>query len=165
MLARLINAISPPRAPSALLVVGKFETTIHVLHLLPEDDTIERFGLTTSSSTTTFRHGGATEQAREQIGAVDGETTTSFLDDVETRARKMWNGSLSSSPAQMQTGNVETTQLVQDVLRPAALDAIPEREGRGRSMHATQMYPVFVVRIIRSRAGRILTTKPTSFPQ
>ncbi|KKZ66321.1 hypothetical protein EMCG_07922 [[Emmonsia] crescens] len=111
--------IAPPSAPSALLVVGKFGATIHVLHLVPEDGTIERFSLTTPSSTTTFRRGGATEQAREQIGMVtlhigDGETTTSFLNDIETRACKLWNDSLSSRPTQ----SVEVTQLVQDVQRP-----------------------------------------------
>jgi hypothetical protein len=169
MLARLINTFTPSTTPSALLVIGKFGATIHVLHLLPENGSIERFSLTTPSSTTTFRHGGATEQVREQIGAVtlhvgDGETADSFLDDVETRIRKLRNDSLSSSPAQLQTGSVEVTQLVQDVLQPAALDAIHEREKRDRSMHATQTYPVFVVYIIRSRAGSFLT-EPTSFPQ
>ncbi|EER39930.1 conserved hypothetical protein [Histoplasma capsulatum var. duboisii H88] len=165
MFARLINTIAPPSAPSALLVVGKFGATIHVLHLVPEDGAIERFSLTTPPSTTTFRRGGATELAREQIGVVtlhvgDGETTTSFLNDIETRARKLWDSSLSSSPSR----SVGVIQLVQDVLQPAALDAIREKEGRDRSMNATQMYPVFVVRIARSRAGRILT-EPTSFPQ
>jgi hypothetical protein len=170
MLAYLINAFTSSTNPSALLVIGKFDATIHVLHLLPENGTIERFGLTTPSSTTTFRHGGATEQVREQIGAVtlhigDGETANSFLDDVETRICKLQSDSLSFSPAQLQTGgSVEVTQLVQDVLQPAALDAIHEREKRDRSMHATQTYPVFVVYIKRSRAGGILT-EPTSFPQ
>ncbi|OOQ83196.1 hypothetical protein PEBR_36280 [Penicillium brasilianum] len=144
------NIFTASTTPSALLVIGKFGATIHILHLLPEDGTIERFGLT--SSTTTFRRGGATEQVREQIGEVtlhigDGETANSFLNDVETRIR-----------------SVQVTQLVQDVLQPAALDAIHEREKRDRSMHATQTYPVFVVYITRSRAGRILT-EPTSFPQ
>ncbi|EGC41004.1 conserved hypothetical protein [Histoplasma capsulatum var. duboisii H88] len=138
-------------APSALLVVGKFGATIHVLHLVPEDGAIERFSLTTPSST--FRNGGATEQARQQIGLVtlhvgDGETTTNFLNDIEARARKLWNSSLSLSP----TRSVEVIQLVQNVLQPAALDVIREKEGRDRSMNATQMYPVFVVHIARSRA-------------
>lgn len=168
MLTRLINLFTRSALPSALLVIGNFGAIIHVLHLLPEDGTIERFGLTTPSSTTTFRHCGATEQAREQIGAVtlhigDGETANSFLDDVETRIHKLRNDSLSSSPAQLQTGSVEVTQLVQDILQPTALDAIHEREERDRSMRATQTYPVFVVYIRRSRAGRILT-EPTSFP-
>ncbi|KAJ5139258.1 uncharacterized protein N7515_004106 [Penicillium bovifimosum] len=168
MLASLTNIFTRSTSPSVLLVIGKFGATIHVLHLLPENGTIERFSLTTPSSTTTFRHRGAREQAREQIGTVtlhvgDGETANSFLDDVETRIRTLWNDSLSSSPAQLQTGSVEATQLVQDVLQPAALDAIHEREKRDRSMRATQTYPVFVVYIIRSSAGRSLT-ELTSFP-
>ncbi|KAG5287628.1 hypothetical protein I7I50_12227 [Histoplasma capsulatum G186AR] len=151
-------------APSALLVVGKFGATIHVLHLVPEDGAIERFSLTTPSST--FRYGGATEQGRQQIGVVtlhvgDGETTTNFLNDIEARARKLWNSSLSLSPAR----SVEVIQLVQNVLQPAALDVIREKEGRDRSMNATQMYPVFVVHIARSRAGRILMAEPTSISQ
>ncbi|KAJ5591590.1 uncharacterized protein N7459_001959 [Penicillium hispanicum] len=169
MLTHLLNTFIPFTTPSALLVIGKFGATVHVLHLLPENGTIERFSLTTPSSTTTFRYGGAIEQAREQIGVVtlhvgDGETVDSFLDDVETRIRKPRNDdSLGSSPAQLQTGGFEVTQLVQDVLRPAVLDVIHEREERERSIRATQTYPVFVVCIVRSKAGRILT-EPTSFP-
>ncbi|KAF7630272.1 hypothetical protein AFLA_010899 [Aspergillus flavus NRRL3357] len=86
-----------------------------------------------------------------------------FLDNVETRIRKLRNDSLSSNPAQLQIGSAEVTRLVRDVLQPVALDAIHEREGRDRSMNATQTYPVFVAYIRRSRAGRILT-EPTSFP-
>ncbi|KAJ9295073.1 hypothetical protein DTO271G3_6243 [Paecilomyces variotii] len=168
MLARLIDRFTPSTTPSVLLVVGNFGVTINVLHLLPENGTVERFNIT--SSRTTFRDGGAREQGREQIGTVtlhagDGETPNSFLDDVETRIRKLRNDSLSSSPAQQQTGSVEVTRLVQDVLQPAALDAIHEREKRDRSMNATQTYPVFVVYILRPRAGGIIPTEPTSFPQ
>ncbi|PYI02519.1 hypothetical protein BO78DRAFT_400430 [Aspergillus sclerotiicarbonarius CBS 121057] len=166
MLTRLTNIFTRSTRPSVLLVVGKFGATIHVLHLVPEDGTIERFSLTTPSSTTTFRYRGAIEQAREHIGTVtlhvgDGETANSFLDDVETRIRKLRNDDSLSS--QLQTGSVAATQLVQDVLQPAALDAIHEREERDRSMRATQTSPVFVVYIIRSSAGRSLT-ELTSFP-
>ncbi|KZN89614.1 hypothetical protein EN45_082270 [Penicillium chrysogenum] len=156
MLASITNIFTRSISPFVLLVIGKFGATIHVLHLLPENGTIERFSLTTPPSTTTFCHRGTREQAREQIGTValhvgDGETANSFL---ETRIRKLQNDSLSSSPAQLQTGSVEVTQLVQDVLQPAALDAIHEREERDRSMRATQTYPVFVVYIIRSSVPR-----------
>ncbi|KAE8361209.1 hypothetical protein BDV27DRAFT_133398 [Aspergillus caelatus] len=61
MLSRLINILTPSITPSALLVIGRFGTTIHALHFLRENGSIERFSLTTQSST--FRHGGATEQA------------------------------------------------------------------------------------------------------
>ncbi|KAE8332001.1 hypothetical protein BDV39DRAFT_167982 [Aspergillus sergii] len=166
MLTHLINIFTPSTTPSALLVIGKFGATIHVHHLLPENGTIESFNLTTPSSTT-FRYSGAIEQTREEIGAVtlhvgDGETADSFLADVETRIRKLRNDSLSSSPAQLQIGSAEVSQLVQNVLQPVALDAIHEREEPDRSMNATQTYPVFVVYIRRSRAGRILT-EPMSF--
>ena len=136
MLTRLKNSFTRSGYPSALLVIGNFGAMIHVLHLLPEDGTtIERFGVSSPPCKTIFCHRRATEQAREQLGTVtlhigDGEATTAFLDDVETRLCKP------------QTGCVEVTQLVQDVLKPAALDAIHEREGRDRSMNATQTYPV-----------------------
>ncbi|KAJ5447046.1 Aminoglycoside phosphotransferase [Penicillium cf. griseofulvum] len=161
MFASLINTFTPSTIPSVLLVIGKlgatkFSARIDVLHLLPENGTIERFGLTTQSSTTTFCHRGAKEQAREQIGLVtlhvgDGETADRFLDNIETRIRKLWTGSLSSSSAQLQTGSVEMTQLVDDVLRPAALGAIHEREGRVRSMNATQAF---------TQHGLVLTHQP-----
>ncbi|OJJ30560.1 hypothetical protein ASPWEDRAFT_46169 [Aspergillus wentii DTO 134E9] len=60
--------------------------------------------------------------------------------------------------------SADVTRLVHDVLQPAALDAIHEREGRDRSMNATQTYPVFIVYIKRSRAGGLLTAELTSFP-
>lgn len=169
-LARLLNIFTPPTTPSALLVIGKFGDTINILHLVPETGSIERFKLSTSA--TTFRQYGATEQAREQIGAVtlhvgDGETTGKFLDDVETRIRKLRNDSLGSSSGvqQLQIGSTEVNQLVQDVLQPAALDAIHERNGRDRSKNATQEYSVYVVYINRSRAGKILNDDQfTSFP-
>ncbi|KAM3448262.1 hypothetical protein MY3296_007945 [Beauveria thailandica] len=112
MLSRLTNAFTPSTNPSALLVLGEFGSIIHVLHLLPENSISERFSITTSSSATTFHRNGASEQAREQIGTVtlhvgDGETANSFLDDVETRIRKLRGDSSGLSPAQQQTGTVD----------------------------------------------------------
>ncbi|OAX84350.1 hypothetical protein ACJ72_01293 [Emergomyces africanus] len=54
----------------------------------PRTVPFECFSFTISSSITTFRCGEATELARERIGVVtlhvgDGETTTSFLNDIE----------------------------------------------------------------------------------
>ena len=171
MFTRLRNILHPPSAPSVLLVVGNFGATIHVLHLVPEDSTIERYSLTIPSSKTTFCNGGAREHAREQIGTVtlhigDGETVRNFLNDAEMRIRKLWKDLQSSNLAQTQTGNaLGVTQLVaQDVLRPAALDAIHEKDRRTCSTNATETYPVFLVYVRRPRPGRILT-EPTSFPQ
>ncbi|KAJ5895556.1 hypothetical protein N7495_007247 [Penicillium taxi] len=166
MFARLINILipstTPSTTPSTLLVIGRFGTTVNILHLVPEDGTIERFSFTSPSPT--FHRGGAKEQAREQIGVVtlhigDGEDTNSFLDDVETRIHKLQNDSLGSSQPQLQIGCVEVTQLVQDVIRSAALDAIHVREGRDRSINAMQTYPVSLVHISRSRAGRIMINR------
>lgn len=165
VLSHLINVFRPSTISSALLVLGEFGSMIHILHLLPEDITNERFSLT-SPSATAFHHSGATEQAREKIGTVtlhagDGETADSFLDDVERRIRKLRDDSSGSSPAPQQTGTAGVTRLVQDVLKPAAMEAIQERKKRERSMNATQSYPVFIIFIRRSRAGKILG-EPTS---
>ncbi|PGH05710.1 hypothetical protein AJ79_06726 [Helicocarpus griseus UAMH5409] len=116
----------------------------------------------------TFRDGGAREQAREQIATVtlhvgDGDGTFEFVEDVESRARKLWwNDSLSSSPAQVQSGGLEVNQLVQTILKPAALATVHEREGRAASMNATETYPVFIVYIRRPRPGKTQTNEPTS---
>lgn len=58
MLSRLINTFTPSTTPSALLVIGNFGVMIYVLHLIPENGTIERFGVASPSSTTfhTSRH-------------------------------------------------------------------------------------------------------------
>ncbi|EEP80511.1 conserved hypothetical protein [Uncinocarpus reesii 1704] len=122
MLSFLRNAFcSTPSLdlPSVLLVVGTFGSCIRVLHLLPEDGTIERLSLTTGS--TKFRRGGTKEQAREQIGTItldhgNGETAWGFLDEIEPRVRKLWDDSLNSKPAQ--TESIEVIQLANDVLKP-----------------------------------------------
>ncbi|KAK2760907.1 hypothetical protein FQN54_002149 [Arachnomyces sp. PD_36] len=168
MLNYLINAITPSRFPSALILVETPSSFMHVIHAIPENGTFEQFGYTNPSSNP-FRHSGAIEQERQQVGEVtlyvgDGEGVSDFLDDVETRARKLWDAFPTTSPTGM--GNVEMTRLIQDVLQPAALDAIQAREGRDRSMNATQTYPIFVVRALRSKLGRIIDiTNLTSFPQ
>ncbi|KAK2759115.1 hypothetical protein FQN54_003214 [Arachnomyces sp. PD_36] len=118
MLARLKSAIFSPGIPSALLAIGTFGTTVEFLHLIPENGTTERFSLT--SSATTFRRYGATEQSRQQIGDItlheqDLEALDTFVDDVEARARQLWKGSLKA--ADVQEGEMEATRLVQDVLR------------------------------------------------
>ena len=148
--------------PSVVFVVGNFESMINILHLVPEDGSTERFGVTPTRPT--FSHGGATERSREQIGNItlhvgDGETVITFLQDVEAKASKMWDG-VPNKPSEQ-----PALHTVQDVLRSAGLEAINDRDGRPRSMNATQIYPVFVVRISRTRPGPIVTEADfTSFP-
>ncbi|PGG96835.1 hypothetical protein AJ79_09441 [Helicocarpus griseus UAMH5409] len=177
MFARLKNMVAPPNpsahVPSALIVVSyKNSKSKDVLHLVPEDGTIERWGYMDQTPNTTFRYSGATEQTREQVGEVtiyagDGESLSAFLQDVETRARQLWDDSPSlKQQAQSQKGGDGPIQLlIHDVLQPAALDAIRKREGRERSFNATQTYDVFVLRVMRSKAGKILSDELTSFAQ
>lgn len=176
--------IAPPSVPSALLVVGDFDRKISSLHLVPEDGTIERFGQTMPPNTI-LRYNGAKEVSREQIGKVtiyhgDGERLTGFLDDMTTRVCELWNSSISSSP----TRSIEVSQLVQDVLRPVAVDAVGERKAGEDEIHekeigeevirekkrrqcstlnATETYGVYIIRITRRKAGKILPLNPTSF--
>lgn len=158
MLSFLKNVFRTPSIRSAVLAVGKFDD-INILHLIPEDGTIERMN---APSKSTFHRDGSKEQAREQIGTAtvhtgDGETAWEFLDDVETRIHELQNDLTLAAPA----GSVEVTQLVQDILQPAVSDVIHKREGQCSSMSSTETYPVFVIYIKRPRAGKIMG-EPTS---
>ncbi|PGH02325.1 hypothetical protein AJ79_07664 [Helicocarpus griseus UAMH5409] len=174
MIARLKNAIKPPKArnPSALIITSQQDSNFNVLHLVPEDGTIERWGFTNGSPITTFHFGGAREEAREQVGEAtidigDRKGLDSFFEDVETRVGKLWSDVANLSPTKAQAGSDEAIeQLVQDVLRPAALDAIRKREEglRDRSTDATPTCPVFVLRITRPKAGVVASDKLTSYP-
>jgi hypothetical protein len=73
------------------LLVCELDSTIFILHLVPENDIIERFG-----------QRGATEQMREQIGTItlhvgDGATTTGFLNNLERLAARCRSASKSAS--------------------------------------------------------------------
>ena len=158
MLSFLKNLFRTPTIPSAVLAVGRFGK-MNILHLIPEDGTIER---TNTPSQSSFHYYGSKEQAREQIGTAtvhtgDGETAWEFLDDVETRIHELQNDLTPAAPA----GSVEVTQLVQDILQPAVSDVIHKREGQYPSMSSTETYPVFVIYIKRPRAGKIMG-EPTS---
>ncbi|KAJ5717136.1 hypothetical protein N7488_002782 [Penicillium malachiteum] len=168
MLAHTKNIFTPPTYPSAVLAIGNFgpRATITILHLVPENGTTEQFSSTPSR--TTFRHYETKEQPklREQIGTVtlyvgDGESIFSFLDDVKTRIQKRQGDSLRLG--QEEQGYAEITQLVESVLKPAALESISEREGRERSMNATQMYPVYIVYVEREKPDGILPTDFRSY--
>ena len=139
-----------------LLEVGTLDERIGIIHIIPEDGTVERFGLT-PPFTYNDRYSGAVESAREQIGVVtlggDDEAFYSFLRDIEARARILMKTSWSSQ--QQSATNTKVAQLAQDVLRPAALDAMREREERA-PLSATQTYPVYVVHIKRYGTRSIL---------
>jgi hypothetical protein len=67
------------------ILIAKLEK-VKIFGLLVQDCFLQMNWIVSS---TAFHRGGATEQAREQIGVVtlhagDSETANSFLDDVET---------------------------------------------------------------------------------
>ncbi|KAI5307506.1 hypothetical protein KEM55_008118, partial [Ascosphaera atra] len=147
------------REPSALLVVGNFggeSGFINYVHLLP-DGKIQSAGM--SSSEPTFRRRGSREKTREQIGTIsihEGESVSSkgsYLDEVYRRLRdQLGGGSQSSSPEKQQQTQTETEtetetnsdklkRLVEDVLRPVALDALHERGERKFATDVKKTYP------------------------
>ncbi|GJE92826.1 hypothetical protein PsYK624_089840 [Phanerochaete sordida] len=164
MFARLSNALSSPGFPSVILVVGNFSTgssnaSIKVRHFLPEDGAVERFGIS-GQSMTTFRYGGVIEQSRDHLGEVkiytgDGESPIGFLDEIEARVRRLSDATSESNMEQGQMGDAEVVQRTTEIVRQAVFDAIRDR-GRAPSSNATQTYPVYVIGIKRSRAGRIM---------
>ncbi|WEW56662.1 hypothetical protein PRK78_002110 [Emydomyces testavorans] len=157
MLSSLRNIIFPKSSgkPSAVLAVGHFGGMMRIIHLRPEDGEIERIG--GSPFPTTFRYGGAVEQSREELGEVTlyaghddaDETVYNFLDDISARMRSQYSSGMTLA------------QLVQDIFRPVALNAIHKRKGRERLMSPTETFPVYLVYVMRS-SERIGTGPPTS---
>ncbi|PGH05711.1 hypothetical protein AJ79_06727 [Helicocarpus griseus UAMH5409] len=165
MLAHLKKALTPQSYPSALIVIGTFGGSMDMLHLVPESGGVERFGY--MASYYTFRRIGT---ATLQKG--DGDSEWKFLDNVESKVGKLWsNFQSSTSLAPVQTGAAQVDQIVEDVLKPAALAVIRERGERPRSTNGTKDVPVYIVRIKRPKAREILTDpttgemlyEPTSF--
>ena len=100
-----------------------------------------------------------------------------FVDEVAARARKLWKDAIyghdlsDEDSVRTRTGE-EMADLVQRLLREAALDAIRAWEGRepGHDASVTDeeegregARPVFVVRIARTKEGEILP-EPSACP-
>lgn len=199
MLDRIKKAINRPDYPSAVVVLGPLESSVSFLHLTPEDGTIELAG--GSHRSPTFRYAGAREQAREQLGTVcfysegKDDSTFTFFDDVKARASKLYDETYNSindhkdkrstsdsAKSLVDVGAVD--ELVKKVLRPAALDAIRNREGKGRGniWHTRNDYwtkekekeneskllkehPVYIIYVRRPKPGQLITDDLlTSFP-
>ncbi|OJT14971.1 hypothetical protein TRAPUB_8414 [Trametes pubescens] len=173
MFSRFLNVFSSSQsAPSALILVripgGRADA---VLHIVPEDGTIETFSVTESSPSnrTTFRQYGAVEQSREELGtvvllALPHEWDLGFLDDVRARAQKIMESlSIFSSAKKEQAGSVDVSLLVEEILKPAALDAIHALEGRALPENAAvETYHVSIVYVNRSKPGHICGGEPRS---
>ena len=167
-LTSMLSGSSQPTHPSTILMLGPLTTHAYVLHILPEDGTVEHLSRT-QYPTTTFRYGGAKETSREQLGNVflhvgDGETVSVFLDEVSKRVTKILSELQSEKAAAGDKGTAPAT--THEALRSATQACMDERTRRQPPKNAAQEYPVFLVRIERSRAGRLFTeAELTSFPR
>lgn len=164
MFSYLAKTFMPPQYPSVVLAVGNFGSMVHILHVIPETGAIERFG----SNASTLPSNRAREQIREHIGTVtlymgDGETANTFLDEIEDQIRKLWDEPCRVIATQHDKATGDLDRLVQDIVRPSAMNAIRKRETRERSMNTTQTYPVYIIHIRRSRPGKLIQ-EYTSFP-
>lgn len=163
MFSRFLNLFSSSVAPSAVLLVRMPDGDMDaILHIVPEDGTIETFSVTgRDSAATTLRCHGAVEQSREEIGTVTlrpDEWALGFLDrDVRARAKKILDSSsIFTAAKQEQTSSVSVPQLVEEVLKPAALDAIHALEGRTLPANATDTYHAYIIYVNRSKPGEIV---------
>lgn len=167
MFSSFLSMFSPSQgAPSALILIripgGRADA---VLHIVPEDGTIETFSVTDASSSnrTTFRQYGAVEQSREELGvvvlrALPEEWDLGFLDrDVRARVEKiMRSSSIFSAAQKQQAGSVDVALLVEEILKPAALDAIYAMEGRVLPKDAAvETYHVSIIYVNRKKPGQI----------
>ena len=170
---RLTRIFSKSRAPSALIAIGDYPF-ITTFHCVPEDGYIESLSSGYSTKLAPFRRGGAVEQARERIGTLrlgaSGSLLTDVLrDELEPKVRRLWSATFGTKPqldpqeakAFTQADTVDVARLVEDVLRPAMLEIIHERDGRKDLVDARTL-PVYIVHVNRSRLGLIFGTEPTS---
>ncbi|TFY51934.1 hypothetical protein EVJ58_g10297 [Rhodofomes roseus] len=157
-----------PKHPSALLLVSDGSMT-HILHPVPEvPDLIEQWGSSCSNRPpdAPFRRNGAREQWREQIGTVTLPVHTSetmdFVADVYDRMRKLRADNEQAQSTDMRGADLDldVARLVDEVLRPAALGAIRDREGHAGSKEATETYPVYVVYVKRRKPEPISAWGP-----
>ena len=154
--------------PTALLVVGGERERCIIFHVIPEDGTVERYIRYYYRSLT---HGfGATDLSRELLGSAtvydDDENMEDFSERLATRLPELLEQSGIMENRMWFTAS-RVSRLVDEVLRPAGLEALGEREERtAHSISAlTGRFSVYIVLVKRSRRGRINTgTRLTSFP-
>ena len=172
MFTRLAKVFSRTKAPSALVILSG-EPLDSVFHCVPEDGYIEH--ISTSNRVNPFRRGGAVEQSREQIGTLrqragEGWVLTSiFQNELDPKVRKLWTETFGREPQLdpqqakvfARADIVDVARLVDDVLRPAMLEVISEREGRDELADG-RIFTVYIVRVNRSRLGLIFGTEPKS---
>lgn len=175
MFAHIHNVLADIKLPSSVFALGDHLST-GTLHCVPEDGFFESSGDFAPSGSPTFKQGGATEQAHEWLGTVrlgKGEWTVGCLNHVlALRVRKLWAEAFGKEPslvpqdpkAYAWSEGVDVALLIDEVLRPAALDEIRARQRQEDLAKPTNDLPVYLVPVYRSRRGRILEPNLTSFP-
>lgn len=157
MLSRLCDLLkgnSSPGYPSAILTLElpTDSRTIYALHIVPETGEVETFG---QSRLPTLHLRYAKEKSREQLGTVflhvgDGESPFEFLDQISASSVEL----LSEQKNSASLADHSTT--ADETLRSAALEGLRQRENREAPKSAAQLYNVHLIKVERSRPGKVL---------
>ncbi|KZV65809.1 hypothetical protein PENSPDRAFT_637817 [Peniophora sp. CONT] len=145
--------------PSAVITVGEVGE-YSIIHVIPEDGEIEQYGYT---FTTKYRYGKAKERSREQLGTVTLEDHGGddmffkFARDLFARVKELRDA--VSHEGGFGIGWEGAARVVEEALRPAALGALRDREGRTPSTNASSSssYPLFLVHIDRPKPDSIIS--------
>ena len=153
---------------SAVIAVDTSGDRVCILHVVPEDGKMERYS--TYNPGDPMCNYGATELSRELLGSVtvydDNENVGDFVEDLKRRIPQLLAQS-GVMEAPLRSTSARVSRLVGEVLRPAATEALKEREGRtAHSMSAvTDHFSVYILSIKRARPEPLLTFRePTCCP-
>ena len=155
--------------PSAVLVVGTYNVDIvEVFHIIPENGTLEQFSRRYNGSVT--RGYGATDLSRELLGSAtvygNDENMENLVEGLKKRIPELLTQSRVMDIKTWRTAT-RVSRLVDEVLRPAGLEALKEREERtAHSIGAvTGQFSVYLILVKRPRPGPLRTYRRlTSFP-
>ena len=142
-------------------MLGEPTGRLYVLHVIPED------GQTESQSTSSLKNccGKAKERTRELIGTVTldnaggSDTPNQFMDDLQARVKQLRDKVFESECSEYGVEDVDF--VVEEVLRPGAIEALRAREGRVPVVKASSSYPLYLVYIDRPAPGDIMQRKLT----
>ncbi|EPS95488.1 hypothetical protein FOMPIDRAFT_1062692 [Fomitopsis schrenkii] len=173
MFARIHNAFTAFKPPSAVIVIGDQPSTTS-FHCVPEDGYTESLFRSVYPTPSTFNQGRTTEQARERLGTIragDDHWVLDFVDKVlRPRVRKLWADAFDKeaaleprdAKAYKRSDSVDVGRLIDEVLRRAVLEVLSTGEGQEHLDKSARTLPVYVVRVNRSKYGCILEPNLTS---
>ncbi|KAI0658640.1 hypothetical protein C8Q70DRAFT_180151 [Cubamyces menziesii] len=138
--------------PTAVILVEHPKSS-QFIHVVPESGTVE--GAHITPRITPFRVMHGREVSREAVGSFtypekDFSISRIFGDAASKRATELWNANMSSGDA---VGDLRdrVALLVQNVLLPAAQDALKDLEGKAQATTNMVEASVFIVRMTRSK--------------